>query len=71
MTGISQVEQYSVCAGYVEAESMKLAENFLDFVPVYNVIDCALAHTLMGYDGAASMSGEFRGVQAHVKDKVP
>jgi hypothetical protein len=86
-TDISQIEQFSLCVRYVDEELFKIREDFLAFVPVYDVTGQGLANTLMssltslgldlnnlrgqGYDGASAMSGQFRGVQAFISEKVP
>ncbi|GBM12527.1 repressor of the inhibitor of the protein kinase [Araneus ventricosus] len=86
-TDISQIEQFSLCVRYVEDQSYKIREDFLTFVPVYDVIGAGLANTVLetlsilgldlkkmrgqGYDGAATMRGQFRGVQASIKEKLP
>ncbi|GBN83750.1 Zinc finger MYM-type protein 1 [Araneus ventricosus] len=86
-TDISQIEQFSLCARYVEDQSYKIREDFLTFVPVYDITGAGLANTVLetlsilgldlkkmrvqGYDGAATMRGQFRGVQASLKEKLP
>ncbi|GBN58887.1 repressor of the inhibitor of the protein kinase [Araneus ventricosus] len=85
-TVISQIEQFSLCVRYVEEQSDKIRD-FLTFVPVYEVTGAGLANTVLetllilgldlkkmrgqGYDGAATMRGKFRGVQASIKEKLP
>jgi hypothetical protein len=62
-------------------------EDFLEFVPVYDATGASLANIILqtlrkngidlrhlygqGYDGAAAMSGEFRGVQAVIREEYP
>lgn len=86
-TDISQVEQFSLCVRYVDDSSYKIREDFLTFVPVYDVTGTALAKTVLdtlsslgfdlnklrgqGYDGAATMRGHFRGVQACIRQTLP
>lgn len=86
-TDISQIEQFSLCVRYVEYQTFKIREDFLTFVPVYDVTGAGLANTILetlstlgldlnkmrgqGYDGAATMSGQFRGVQASIREKLP
>ncbi|KAH7931831.1 hypothetical protein HPB51_029679 [Rhipicephalus microplus] len=64
-----------------------LKEDFVDFVPVYDLTGKALASTILnslrghgfdlnllcgqGYDGAASMSGHLNGVQAFIRQTAP
>ncbi|GBN84085.1 repressor of the inhibitor of the protein kinase [Araneus ventricosus] len=86
-TDISQIEQFSLCVRYVEDQSYKIREDFLTFVPVYDVTSAGLANTVLetlsilgldlkqmrgqGYDGAATMRVQFRGVQASIKERPP
>ncbi|GBL96318.1 Zinc finger MYM-type protein 1 [Araneus ventricosus] len=86
-TDISQIEQSSLCVRYVEDQSYKIREDFLTFVPVCDVTGAGLANTVLetlsileldlkkmrgqGYDGAGTMRGQFRGVQASIKEKLP
>jgi len=64
-----------------------ICEDFLEFVSIYDATGVSLASTILqtlrkndldlrylhgqGYDGAAAMSGEFRGVQAIVREEQP
>ncbi|GBN35873.1 repressor of the inhibitor of the protein kinase [Araneus ventricosus] len=84
---ISQIEQFSLCLRYAEDKSYKIREDFLTFIPVYEVTGAGLANTVLetlsilgldlkkmrgqGYDGAATMRGQFRRVQASIKEKLP
>lgn len=84
---VSQTEQFSLCMRYVEPSTMTIREDFLCFLAVEDVSASNLAHTLkhellklglnlklmrgQGYDGAAVMSGAFRGVQALIRDEFP
>ncbi|XP_060845979.1 zinc finger MYM-type protein 1-like [Rhopalosiphum padi] len=84
---ISGIEQFSLCVRYFEFSSMQMREDFLTFVPVTDVTGMGLANTLLntldklgidlkylrgqGFDGAATMSGCFNGVQSHVTKKYP
>ncbi|CAN8017316.1 unnamed protein product [Ixodes persulcatus] len=84
---VSQTEQFSLCVRYVEPSTMTIREDFLCFLAVEDVSASNLAHTLkhellklglnlklmrgQGYDGAAVMSGAFRGVQALIRDEFP
>ncbi|GBO13416.1 Zinc finger MYM-type protein 1 [Araneus ventricosus] len=86
-TDISQIEQFCLCVRYVEDQSYKIREDFLTFVPVYDVTGAGLANTVsetlsilgldlkkmrgQGYDGASTMRGQFRGVQNSIKEKLP
>lgn len=84
-TDISRIEQFSLCVRYLDNNDIR--EDFLTFVPVQNVTGSGLAKTLketlvslgldlnkmrgQGYDGAAAMSGTFRGCQAIIRDEFP
>jgi Domain of unknown function (DUF4371)/hAT family C-terminal dimerisation region len=86
-TDISQIEQFSLCIRYVDEQVFSIREDFLTFVPVYDISGEGLANTIketlkkigfdlnkirgQGYDGAAAMRGRFRGVQAIIKDMYP
>lgn len=86
-TDISQKEQFSLCVRYVDFDDCMIKEDFLCFVPVYDVTGKGLATVIeksvsglgldmnnlrgQGYDGAAAMSGEFRGVQTLIKERCP
>lgn len=61
-----------------------MREDFLAFIPAYDVTWTALANTLLetlsglgfnlrgqGYNGAAAMWERFRGAQAYIKEKLP
>ena len=76
-TDIAGIEQLSLCARYVEQYCIH--DTFLQFAPIYDVTGKGIATTIVdqsrsfgvdiskmrgqGYDGAASMSGKFNGVQ--------
>jgi|UniRef100_A0A2S2QYD6 hypothetical protein len=82
-----QIEQFSICIQYVDEELIVIREDFVAFVPVHDVTGLGLATVLQntlielgldldklygqGYDGAATISGNFRGVQAIVKKSHP
>ncbi|XP_060874016.1 zinc finger MYM-type protein 1-like [Metopolophium dirhodum] len=84
---VSGVEQVSLCVRYVEINHLELREEFLQFVPTFDVTGKGLAKLIIdnlqkygidtkylrgqGYDGAASMSGKLNGVQAHIKKIHP
>lgn len=86
-TDIAQVEQLSLCVRYVDEEIVKIREDFISFIPVKDVTGTGLTATILeslkklgfdlnklrgqGYDGAATMRGQFRGVQALIKEKYP
>lgn len=84
---ISGLEQLSLCVRHVDRENFTVKENFLQFVPLYDVTGKGIATAILdklrslnidinkirgqGYDGAMSMSGKVNGVQAHVKEIIP
>ncbi|GBM66379.1 hypothetical protein AVEN_91964-1 [Araneus ventricosus] len=84
-TDISQTEPFSLFVRYVADQAYKIREDFLTFVPVYDVTGEGSANTVLetvsilgldlkkmrGYYGAATMRGQFRGVQASIKQKLP
>ncbi|KAH9362108.1 hypothetical protein HPB48_002086 [Haemaphysalis longicornis] len=89
-TDISCTAHLSLCVRYVEhhaSEQPILQEDFVDFVPIYDLTGKALANTILsslrghgfdlnllcgqGYDCAASMSGHLNGVQAFIRQTVP
>ncbi|KAK5649293.1 hypothetical protein RI129_000322 [Pyrocoelia pectoralis] len=86
-TDISCVEQMTLCARYVDLESVTVREDFLQFVPIYDMSGKGIGEVIMrklrefgidtdnlygqGYDGASAMSGAFSGVQALVRKEVP
>ena len=82
---MSQKEQLSLCARYVDIDTLTVKEDFLCFVSANDLTGISLAKLIeekvtelgwdmnnlrgQGYDGAAAMSGEFRGVQRVIKEK--
>lgn len=86
-TDIAGMEQMSLCVRIIDPAFSKIEELFLQFVPLQEVtgkaISTAIIENLMkfgvdmstlrgqGYDGAASMSGKFNGVQAHIQELYP
>lgn len=86
-TDIACKEQLSICVRYFNSTTSKICEHFLQFVPVLSTTGESLATTILsnlqkfgvdlkylrgqGYDGAASMSGKYNGVQAHVTKLHP
>lgn len=86
-TDISGIEQVSLCARYVELNTLTLTEEFLQFVPISDMTGEGIANSILkslqqfgidmkylrgqGYDGAAAMSGKYNGVQAHIKKIYP
>lgn len=86
-TDISQIEQFSLCVSYFDDTLYNIREDFLPFVPVYDVTGAGLANTVLktlsdlgldlnklrgqGHVGASAMRRQFRGVQAYVKEKFP
>ncbi|XP_050548290.1 zinc finger MYM-type protein 1-like, partial [Daktulosphaira vitifoliae] len=84
---ISGIEQFALCARYYDSKTKNIHEDFLKFVPVYDVSGKSLANYIItelkelnievenlrgqGYDGTASMSGKFNGVAALIKKEQP
>lgn len=76
---ISQTEQFSLCLMYTtHSKPYCIREDFLEFVPVLDITGKGLSNRFgldlanlrgQGYDGASSMRGQFRGVQALLKKK--
>ena len=85
-TDISEVEQFSLCLHYIDYKCC-VREDFIEFVPVYDVTELALASSIKteirkfgldmenlqgrDYDGAASMRGSFRGAQSIILEEYP
>ena len=83
---IAGLEQLSLCARYV-SHDLQIHEDFLQFVEVHDVTGNGLANSIIagltlfgvdvsflrgqGYDGAASMTGKFRGAQAVIQQTNP
>lgn len=86
-TDVSTQQQMSLIARYIDSMSGEVREDFLQFEAVTNAKGAALADTIIsslekygvkteymrgqGYDGAAAMSGEFEGTQAHIRENFP
>ncbi|CAG2237753.1 unnamed protein product [Mytilus edulis] len=85
-TDKSTKEQMSICLRFIDAGTKDVREDFLCFVEPENTKGDRIARCLLGtlekegvvidrmrgqgYDGAANMSGKFRGVQAIVRERV-
>lgn len=84
-TDISTLEQLSIGVRYIYEKQIR--EDFLQFVPVYDLTGKSLAKTILaslknfgikteylrgqGYDGASSMSGKFNGTKSFVQEAHP
>lgn len=84
-TDVAKLEQFSLCVRYIKDNIVH--ESFLQFVPVTSTTGESLANVIIqelkkygldlnnlrgqGYDGAASMSGKFNGVQAIIRQLYP
>ncbi|KAL4119570.1 hypothetical protein QTP88_012374 [Uroleucon formosanum] len=70
---VSRLEQMSFCVRYVDGVSNCIMEDFLEFSIVHDMIGKGLSTSILqqGYDGAASMSGQFSGVQQYIREAVP
>jgi len=83
---VSTKEQLSICIRYLNDGEKKIREDF-QFVQVNDVSGKGLADTILesissfginpkfmigqGYDGAAAMSGQFKGVQTRIREIYP
>jgi len=83
---VAGIEQFSICVRYFDSKTKIVKEQFLKCVPVMDLSGSALASIIIkeltemkievqylrgqGYDGAASMSGRFNGVQACIKKNI-
>jgi hypothetical protein len=81
------MEQMAMCLRFFDYESQTLREDFLGFAECKSTTGEALAEAFLenlrrdgvkienmrgqGYDGAANMSGRYRGVQARVRQVIP
>ncbi|XP_025202388.1 zinc finger MYM-type protein 1-like [Melanaphis sacchari] len=84
---VSRLEQMSFCVRYVDGVSNCIMEDFLEFSIVHDMTGKGLSTSILqllekfglekkflvgqGYDGAASMSGQFNGVQQYIREAVP
>lgn len=84
---MSGTEQFSLCVRYMDCDLGVVHEDFLQFVPVYELTGKALATVIVdsltkfgvdvqymrgqGYDGAAALSGRFHGAQSYVRVVQP
>jgi len=83
---VSRLEQMSFCVRYVDGVSNCIMEDFLEFSIVHDMTGKGLSTSILqllekfglekkflvgqGYDGAASMSGQFNGVQQYIRGKI-
>lgn len=83
---VSRLEQMSFCVRYVDGGSNCIKEDFLEFSIVHDMTGKGLSTSILqllekfglekkflvgqGYDGAASMSGQFKGVQQYITGKI-
>jgi len=86
-TEISNVEQMSLCLRYIDIINNVIREDFLEYIPVYDMTGRGLALTIItrlkeiginlnykigqGYDGAASMNGHLNGAQTVICIQKP
>lgn len=86
-TDTSHVEQLSFSIRYVDFDSKTIREDFIKFLKVVDLNGEALGKTIselleqlglsltnlrgQGYDGAANMSGKFKGTQAYISKHKP
>jgi hypothetical protein len=85
MTGVADIEQFSIFIRYFDSKTKIVKELFLKCVPVVDLCGSTLASTIIkeltdmkievqylrgqGYDGAASMCGQFNGIQICIRVK--
>lgn len=86
-TDIAMQEQMSLCIRIFNTQTMHIEELFLQFYTIHDLTGEGLANSLLkavtelgldsmkirgqGYDGVASMSGNFNGVKTHILNKYP
>ncbi|XP_025203642.1 52 kDa repressor of the inhibitor of the protein kinase-like [Melanaphis sacchari] len=86
-TDVSISEQFSFCVRYFDSNTCSIREHFLRFTKVEHLTGEYLADTIIqilkeknldlallrgqGYDGAANMSGAFKGVQSRIASLQP
>ncbi|XP_008190126.1 zinc finger MYM-type protein 1-like [Acyrthosiphon pisum] len=86
-TDTSHVEQLSISIRFVDFDSKTIREDFIKFLKVVDLSGEALGKTIselleqiglsltnlrgQGYDGAANMSGKFKGTQAYISKHQP
>ena len=86
-TDISKLEQMTLCLRYVDKTTFKVKEDFLEFVAVEGLTGHTLATSIIktltengicieymvgqGYDGAAAMMSNVKGVQSIVREICP
>ncbi|XP_025414970.1 52 kDa repressor of the inhibitor of the protein kinase-like [Sipha flava] len=86
-TDVSISEQFSFCVRYFDSSTCSVQEHFLGFTKIEHVTGEYLADTIIqilkeknldlaqlrgqGYDGAANMSGAFKGVQSRIASLQP
>ncbi|XP_008178843.1 52 kDa repressor of the inhibitor of the protein kinase-like [Acyrthosiphon pisum] len=86
-TDVSISEQFSFCVRYFDSDTCSIREHFLGFTKVEHVTGEYLADTIIqilkeknldlallrgqGYDGAANISGAFKGVQSRIASLQP
>lgn len=84
---VSTKKQLSICIRYFDNNEKKIIEDFLQFIQVNDVSGKGLTDTILksisyfglnpkfmiglGYDGAAAMSGEFKGVKTRIREYYP
>lgn len=85
-TDVSNKEQLTLCARYLNGK-YQICEKFLQFVEITSTTGASIAASILetleklkincryicgqGYDGAAAMSGNSKGVQTLISDKFP
>lgn len=86
-TDCASIEQMALCVRFYDVDNQYIREDFIGFAECKSTTGEALTDGFLdnltkkgviiekmrgqGYDGAANMSGKYRGVQARVKERVP
>ena len=84
-TDIATQEQMSLCVRICNNQTMHIEEFFLQFYTIHDLTGEVLANSILkamteldldpikirgqGYEGAASMNGNFNGVKTHILNK--
>lgn len=83
---IDGIVQFALYVRYFDKDTKKLRVDFLQFIPVKEMIENCLVQVLLnsheniginlnylwgqGYDGVSTMQGQFNGVASHYQSKI-
>lgn len=86
-TDVATIEQMALCLRFYDENEMSIREEFIGFAECKSTTGEALTNAFLdnlrekgvtvdkmrgqGYDGAANMSGKYRGVQARIREIIP